>query len=57
MHHGYRKQYNINDLIFIPKPKQMNTESSEKRLGNPLIIALLFILLLSLAFASVTFSE
>jgi hypothetical protein len=34
----------------------MKTESSHKRLGNPLIIALLFILLLSLAFASVTFA-
>ncbi len=35
---------------------QMKTKSSHKRLGNPLIIAFLFILLLSLAFASVTFA-
>jgi len=34
----------------------MKTESSHKRLGNPLIVAFLFILLLSLAFASVTFA-
>ncbi len=34
----------------------MKTVSSHKRFGNPLIIALLFILLLSLAFASVTFA-
>ena len=34
---------------------QMKTLSSHKRFGNPLIIAFLFILLLSLAFASVTF--
>ncbi len=34
----------------------MKTKSSHKRLGNPLIIAFLFILLLSLAFASVTFA-
>ena len=33
----------------------MKTLSSHKRFGNPLIIAFLFILLLSLAFASVTF--
>lgn len=33
---------------------QMKTVSSNKRIGNPLIIAFLFILLLSLAFASVT---
>ena len=33
---------------------QMKTLSSHKRFGNPLIIAFLFILLLSLAFASVT---
>jgi hypothetical protein len=35
---------------------QMKTVSSHKRFGNPLIIAILFILLLSLAFASVTFA-
>ena len=35
---------------------QMKTEYSHKRLGNPLIIAFLFILLLSLAYASVTFA-
>jgi len=35
---------------------QMKTVSSNKRFGNPLIIAFLFILLLSLAFASVTFA-
>jgi hypothetical protein len=34
----------------------MKTESSHKRLRNPLIVAFLFILLLSLAFASVTFA-
>ncbi len=34
----------------------MKTESSHKRFGNPLVIAFLFILLLSLAFASVTFA-
>ncbi len=34
----------------------MKTESSHKRLGNPLIVAFLFILLLSLAYASVTFA-
>jgi len=33
----------------------MKTESSRKRFGNPLIIAFLFILLLSLAYASVSF--
>lgn len=35
---------------------QMKTVSSHKRFGNPLLIALLLILLLSLAFASVTFA-
>lgn len=35
---------------------QMKTVSSNKRIGNPLIIALLFILFLSLAFASVAFA-
>ena len=35
---------------------QMKTKSSHKRLGNPLIVAFLFILLLSLAYASVTFA-
>jgi hypothetical protein len=35
----------------------MKTVSSHKRFGNPLIIALFFILLLSLAFASVTFAS
>ncbi len=34
----------------------MKTESSHKRFGNPVLIVFLFILLLSLAFASVTFS-
>jgi hypothetical protein len=34
----------------------MKTESTHRRFGNPLIIAFLFILLLSLAFASVTFA-
>lgn len=34
----------------------MKTVSSHKRFGNPLLIALLLILLLSLAFASVTFA-
>jgi len=35
----------------------MKTVSSHKRFGNPLIIAFLFLLLLSLAFASVTFAS
>ncbi len=35
----------------------MKTQTSQKRFGNPLLIAFLFVLLLSLAYASVAFSQ
>jgi len=35
----------------------MKTKTSQKRKGNPLIIAFLFVLVLSLAYASVAYSQ